>query len=190
MTDYVLSDEEALRKVNSQDFNQKLKRNRTYVPTRGRQDLTLLTFEELTEKYAESMETISSYKSMPSEIRAVLNDRIVAVAKFATAVRVQLKKISSPEQKLFLAEYEALKEALKKGVANQNQTNNECTSKKIYKEKLKNIEKSYEREKFIHINFKKIVKEFCGEAQYLSMIREANVFAEKDINEMSEDKQP
>ena len=193
MNEYILSDEEALRKTNSRDFNQEFKSKKVFVPKQNKLDLSLLTFEELTEKYAEAMETISSYKSMPSEILMILKDKIVATAKFATAVRIQLKKTSSPEQKLFLADYENLRKRFANYkddidlltkismLENELKQASDLPSRKSYKEKLANIDKSNKRERLIHINFKRIVKESCGEPKYLSMIREASISADETL---------
>lgn len=142
-----------------------------------------LTFDELLDLCEDASSRVETYRSMPEDIKALMNEQIIGTVRFISTVKNQMRKVATSEQ---LRSY-----GLYKGMGNHNalkgqisQLENELSQIKLSgvtvkeTQKLKNTIEANKREILIHINFKKLVKEHVGDSTYLSLIREASVLAD------------
>ncbi|MFW2056306.1 hypothetical protein [Acinetobacter haemolyticus] len=187
-----LDDEAALKKANQMDFkNQSKPLNFGHSLRKPKIAIETLNFDELLNLCEDASSRLETYRSMPEDIKAVVNDQIVGTAKFLSTVKNQMRKVATSEQ---LRSY-----GLYKGLGNHNalkgqisQLENELSQLKLSGvtakevQKLKNTIEANNREILIHINFKKLVKEHVGDSTYLSLIREASVLADCSLAKKEE----
>ena len=200
-----ISDELALQKANSMDWldNQanavdfikpKLKRT---VFKKAKVDLSDLSFNELAEKYAETMERLHAYRSTPNELLDCLKDEISGTVRFMVALKIRMSKVANPEQSMFLKEFDKLKKkvAIKSGDSEEvaklkNQvkqlsehinTLKESVNPNAHAEKMERIRLTNDRERCIHRHFKELIKPLIGIDSYMVLIRKASDAADAEI---------
>lgn len=205
-----ISDELALQKANSMDWldNQanavdfvkpKLKRT---VFKKAKVDINDLSFDELTEKYAETMERLHAYRSTPKELLDCLKDEISGTVKFMVILKIRMAKVANPEQSMFLKEFDKLKKkvAIKSGDGDEvaklrNQVNQlsehiktlkESVNPNAHAEKMERIKLSNDRERRIHRHFKELIKPVIGTDEYLPLIRKASELADAELEACKE----
>lgn len=122
----VLSDDEALTKANSMQwfdnqagmverFNPHYRPKKVNQPKRntGRQqnkcNIEDLSFDECSERYAETVERLANYRHLPSVAKEAMKDNIVSTAKYLTALLIHMKRIAKPEEMTLVAYIERLK---------------------------------------------------------------------------------
>lgn len=194
-----LTDEQAIAKANSiewfdnqagmADFFTPKKKLTLSRPKQKELDLDDMTIEQLKEKYTIAREQLNVINDVPKELRELINDRsrkvysyMLAIKTAITKKQIEIRGVSSvEEQKDYEVEIKGLKgkiAALNNQLAQAKLSNNEGKAAK----KLEKIEKATAREIMIHIKFKGLVKEYIGEDKYITLIREADVLADAELN--------
>lgn len=194
-----LTDEQAIAKANSiewfdnqagmADFFAPKKKLTLSRPKQKELDLDDMTIEQLHEKYALAREQLNVINDVPKELRELINDRsrkvysyMLAIKTALTKKQIEIKGVGSVEkQKDYEVEIKGLKgkiAALNNQLNQAKLSNNEGKAAK----KLEKIEKATAREIMIHVKFKGLVKEYIGEDKYITLIREADVLADSELN--------
>lgn len=196
-----LSDEQALAKANSMDWfdNQAgvidfVKPKKTIqMPKKKTTDLSMLSVEELQEQYILAQEQLSVIKDVPKELTKFVSDKSNKIFSYMLAIKQILRKKQSKEDNLMFDELFRLREGvdrvtIKKLNEKISQLTNELNHARSSnigektKKKIQNIEDAKRREIMIHIKFKGVVKEYVGNDKYLTLIREADVLADAELN--------
>lgn len=201
MNSKLLSDDEALKKANAVAWFDNGANTVSWIdPNKSskkfkRENLNDLTVEQLQEKYALAIEQLRAFGDVPDEARQFVGQHASKLFSFMLAIRATIKSKATPEQSLFLQQFE---EYRKKAISKENSSNSSlkmqvnnltqqleslktARSKEKSSVKLRNMELADNRERMIHIVFKKLVKERIGEIAYLSLIQEADVIADTKI---------
>lgn len=201
MNSKLLSDEEALKKANAVVwFDNKANSVSWIEPNKSRkkfkrEDLNELSVEQLQEKYALAIDQLKAFGDVPEDAKQFVGAHASKLFSFMLAIRATIKSKATPEQSLFLQQFE---EYRKKAISKENSSNSSlkmqvnnltqqleslktARSKEKSSVKLRNMELADNRERMIHIEFKKLVKERIGEIAYLSLIQEADVIADTKI---------
>lgn len=194
-----LTDEQAIAKANSiewfdnqagmADFFTPKKKLTLSRPKQKELDLDDMTIEQLHEKYKLAREQLNVINDVPKELRELINDRsrkvysyMLAIKTALTKKQIEIKGVGSVEkQKDYEVEIKGLKgkiAALNNQLNQAKLSNNEGKAAK----KLEKIEKATAREIMIHVKFKGLVKEYIGEDKYITLIREADVLADSELN--------
>ena len=205
-----LSDDLALQKANSIDWfdNQAgmtsfvKPRPRKTIIKKSRVDINDLSFDELAEKYAETMERLHVYRATPKELLECLKDEIAGTVKFMVILKIRMSKVANPEQSMFLKEFDKLKKkvAIKSGDGDEvaklrNQVNQlsehikalkESVNPNAHAEKMERIKLSNDRERRIHRHFKELIKPVIGTDEYLPLIRKASELADAELEACKE----
>lgn len=198
-----LTDEQALAKANSIEWfdNQagmidfvKPKKKRVFTSNRATTpNLENMTVEQLQEQYILAQEQLSVIKDVPKELTKFVSDKSNKVFSYMLAVRQILRKKQSKEDNIMLDELFKLRESdaqvtiknlngkISQLTNELNQVRSSSISEKT-KKKIQNIEDAKRREIMIHIKFKGVVKDYVGHDKYLTMIREADVLADAELN--------
>lgn len=196
-----LSDEQALAKANSMDWfdNQAgvidfVKPKKTIqIPKKKTTDLSMLSVEELQEQYILAQEQLTVIKDVPKELTKFVSDKSNKIFSYMLAIKQILRKKQSKEDNLMFDELFRLREGadrvtIKKLNEKISQLTNELNHARNSsigektKKKIQNIEDAKRREIMIHIKFKGVVKEYVGNDKYLTLIREADVLADAELN--------
>lgn len=198
-----LSDEQALAKANSMDWfdNQagvvdfiKPNKKRVFVKNETRPtNLESMTVEQLQEQYILAQEQLSVIKDVPKELTKFVSDKSNKIFSYMLAIKQILRKKQSKEDNLMFDELFRLREGadrvtIKKLNEKISQLTNELNHARSSnigektKKKIQNIEDAKRREIMIHIKFKSVVKEYVGNDKYLTLIREADVLADAELN--------
>lgn len=201
MNSKLLSDDEALKKANAVNwFDNKANCVSWIKPNKSRkkfkrEDLNELSVEQLQEKYALAIDQLKAFGDVPEDAKQFVGAHASKLFSFMLAIRATIKSKATPEQNLFMEQFEDYR---KKALSKENsssgalkmQVNNltqqleslkSARSKDKSLVKLRNMELADNRERMIHIEFKKLVKERIGEIAYLSLIQEADVIADTKI---------
>ena len=196
----LLSDELALQKANSIDWfdNQAgmtsfvKARPKKALPRKSKVDINDLSFDELAEKYAETMERLHIYRATPKELLGCLKDEIAGTVKFMVILKIRMAKIANPDQSLFLKEFEKLKEKVAISNARASEFHNLKVEVNDLKQKLASSEKKRavnpdhnsewkEKELQVYTKFKRLVKDRLGDSEYIPMIKKADEMAKAEI---------
>ena len=201
MNSKLLSDDEALKKANAVNwFDNKANcvswiQPKTNKKKFKREDLNELSVEQLQDKYALAIDQLKAFGDVPEDAKQFVGQHASKLFSFMLAIRATIKSKATPEQNLFMEQFEDYR---KKAISKENSSNsalkiqvNNLTqqleslktarSKEKSSVKLRNMELADNRERMIHIEFKKLVKERIGEIAYLSLIQEADVIADTKI---------
>lgn len=194
-----LTDEQAIAKANSiewfdnqagmADFFTPKKKLTLSRPKQKELDLDDMTIEQLHEKYKLAREQLNVINDVPKDLREFISDRSKKVYSYMLAIKtaitkkqIEAKGVESVEkQKDYEAEIKALKgkmAALNNQLSQAKLSNSGVRAAK----KLEKIERAAAREIMIHNKFKRLVKEYIGEDKYMTIIREADVLAEAELN--------
>lgn len=194
-----LTDEQAIAKANSiewfdnqagmADFFTPKKKLTLSRPKQKELDLDDMTIEQLHEKYKLAREQLNVINDVPKDLREFINDRsgkvysyMLAIKTALTKKQIEIKGVGSVEkQKDYEVEIKGLKgkiAALNNQLNQAKLSNNEGKAAR----KLEKIEKATAREIMIHVKFKGLVKEYIGEDKYITLIREADVLADSELN--------
>lgn len=211
----LLSDEEALAKANSQPwydnqaglvdyinqpkkvFRPQQKPNQVNKAQASERTVTRvedLNAEQCSVHFAEAIERINSYQSLPPEVKRLMRDSIVRTARYTSALKIRMKQIADPEQLTLLAYVENMRNRVVKNRALHDEINalrsqlDECKSPELLlirqqKAEIKklHIKNARDRDLVIHGYFKQLVKSEFGDDEFLSLITEATRRAEKDL---------
>ena len=194
-----LTDEQAIAKANSiewfdnqagvTDFFTPKKKLTLSRPKQKELDLEDMTIEQLHEKYKIAREQLNVINDVPKELREFVSDRSVKVYSYMLAIKTTITKKQIEIKGADIVEkqkdYEAEIKALKgKVAAISNQLSQAKLSNSAGKavKKLEKIERATAREIMIHNKFKRLVKEYIGEDKYMTIIREADVLADAELN--------
>ncbi|MCH7380649.1 hypothetical protein [Acinetobacter higginsii] len=185
-----LDDEAAIKKANQIGFKEQ--RNVGNSLRKPKIAIETLAFDELLELCDDASSRIETYRSMPEDIKAMMNEQILGTVRFISTVKNQMRKVATPEQLRSYGLYKGINDynALKGQISRlENELSQHKLSSVTVKEaqKLRNTIEANNREILIHINFKKLVKEHIGESFYLSLIREASILADCGLNESKTD---
>lgn len=201
MNSKLLSDDEALKKANAVTwFDNKANSVSRINPNKNsktfkRDNLDDLSIEQLQEKYALAIDQLKAFGDVPEDAKQFVGAHASKLFSFMLAIRATIKSKASPEQSLFMEQFEKYR---KKAIAKDNSSNGnlkmqinnltqqlESLKSKRHNEKsaikLRNLELADNRERIIHIEFKKLVREKLGEIAYLSLIQEADINADSII---------
>ena len=201
MNSKLLSDDEALKKANAVAWFDNRANTVSWIKpnknskTFKRENLEDLSVEQLQEKYALAIDQLKAFGDVPEDAKQFVGAHASKLFSFMLAIRAAIKSKASPEQSLFMEQFEKYR---KKAIAKDNNSNgnlkmqiNNLTqqleslksarSKEKSLVKLRNLELADNRERMIHIEFKKLVREKLGEIAYLSLIQEADINADSMI---------
>lgn len=201
MNSKLLSDDEALKKANAVNwFDNKANTVSWIEPNKSskkfkREDLNALSVEQLQDKYALAIDQLRAFGDVPEDAKQFVGQHASKLFCFMLAIRATIKSKATPEQSIFMEQFEDYR---KKALSKDNQSNStlkmqvnnltqqleslkSARSKEKSSVKLRNMELADNRERMIHIEFKKLVKEKIGEIAYLSLIQEADVIADTKI---------
>lgn len=194
-----LSDDLALKKANSIDWFDNQAGMTSFVKSRpkktivkkGKVDINDLSFDELAEKYAETMERLHVYRSTPKELLECLRDEIAGTVKFMVILKIRMTKIANPDQSLFLKEFEKLKEKVAISGARTSEFHNLKVEINDLKQKLASSENKRkinpdhnnewkEKELQVYYKFKRLVRDRLGDDEYIPLIKKADEMAKSE----------
>ena len=196
----LLSDELALQKANSMDWFDNQAGMTSFVKPRPKKlitkkpkaDINDLSFDELAEKYAETMERLHVYRATPKELLDCLKDEIAGTVKFMVILKIRMAKIANSDQSLFLREFEKLKEKVAISSARASEFHslkveiNDLKQKLASSEKKRTINPDHnsewkEKELQVYYKFKQLVRDRLGDGEYIPLIKKADEMAKADI---------
>ena len=195
----LLSDELALQKANSMDWFDNQAGMTSFVKPRPKKlitkkpkvDINDLSFDELAEKYAETMERLHVYRATPKELLDCLKDEIAGTVKFMVILKIRMAKIANSDQSLFLREFEKLKEKVAISSARASEFHSLKIEINDLKQKLASSEKKHainpdhnsewkEKELQVYYKFKRLVRDRLGDGEYIPLIQKADEMAKSD----------
>lgn len=195
----ILSDEQALRIANSKEWFDNRAGAIDFVKPKPRKigfkkskvDINGLSFDELAEKYAETMERLHVYRATPKELLECLRDEIAGTVKFMVILKIRMTKIANPDQSLFLKEFEKLKEKVAISSARASEFHglkveiNDLKQKLASGEKKRKINPDHnnewkEKELQVYYKFKRLVRDRLGDDEYIPLIEKADEMAKSD----------
>lgn len=195
----LLSDELALQKANSMDWfdNQAgmtsfvKPRPKKLITKKSKVDINDLSFDELAEKYAETMERLHVYRTTPKELLDCLKDEIAGTVKFMVILKIRMAKIANSDQSIFLREFEKLKEKVAISSARASEFHslkfeiNDLKQKLASNEKKRKINPDHdnerkEKELQVYYKFKRLVRDRLGDGEYIPLIQKADEMAKSD----------
>lgn len=195
----ILSDEQALRIANSKEWFDNKAGVIDFVKPKPRKigfkkskvDINGLSFDELAEKYAETMERLHVYRATPKELLECLRDEIAGTVKFMVILKIRMTKIANPDQSLFLKEFEKLKEKVAISSARASEFHglkveiNDLKQKLASGEKKRKINPDHnnewkEKELQVYYKFKRLVRDRLGDDEYIPLIEKADEMAKSD----------
>lgn len=194
-----LNDDLAWEKANSIDWFDNQAGMTSFVKPRPKKttikkskvDINGLSFDELAEKYAETMERLHVYRSTPKELLECLKDEIAGTVKFMVILKIRMAKIANPNQSLFLKEFEKLKEKVAISSARASEFHtlkveiNDLKQKLASSEKKRKINPDHnnewkEKELQVYYKFKRLVRDRLGDDEYIPLIEKADEMAKSD----------
>lgn len=195
----ILSDEQALRIANSKEWfdnragviDSVKPKPRKIGFKKSKVDINDLSFDELAEKYAETMERLHVYRATPKELLECLRDEIAGTVKFMVILKIRMTKIANPDQSLFLKEFEKLKEKVAISSARASEFHglkveiNDLKQKLASGEKKRKINPDHnnewkEKELQVYYKFKRLVRDRLGDDEYIPLIERADEMAKSD----------
>lgn len=195
----ILSDEQALRIANSKEWFDNRAGAIDFVKPKPRKigfkkskvDINGLSFDELAEKYAETMERLHVYRATPKELLECLRDEIAGTVKFMVILKIRMTKIANPDQSLFLKEFEKLKEKVAISSARASEFHglkveiNDLKQKLASGKKKRKINPDHnnewkEKELQVYYKFKRLVRDRLGDDEYIPLIEKADEMAKSD----------
>lgn len=202
-----LTDEQALAKANSMDWFDNQAGLVDYVPKKKticfkkKQDLNDMSIDELQKEYLIAKDQLDVLKDVPDELKQHVSDKSNRILSYMLCVKRLLKAKQINDQGLLPDDLAKLRKVtlgnsdsiddelaslrkkvvdLKAELQKQNQVNSNRKQERMLK--YENLDKSNKQAIMIHIKFKELVKEMVGNDKYMTMIREANVLADAELN--------
>lgn len=161
---------------------------------RGNERLETLNFEECSIRFGEAVERISTYQSLPSEVKELMKDSIVGTAKYMTALKIRMKQIANPEQMNLLAYVERMKNKSVNAKALRDENNalrsqlnsNENQSVKTQRQqrtelRLLNAQTAKDLNLAVFSQLKQLIKDEYGEVAFLALIQQARMQADRQL---------
>lgn len=202
-----LTDEQAIAKANSiewfdnqagmADFFTPKKKLTLSKPKQKSIDLEDMTVDQLQEQYVLAKDQLNVMKDVPKELREFVNDKSNKIYSYMLAIKIILGKKQGEEGKLPLSNFIKPKDDLEKKELEReikslkskiSILNNDLAQARLSnagekaKKRAERIGKATAREIMIHNKFKRLVKEYIGEDKYMTIIREADVLADAELN--------
>lgn len=181
-----LSDEEALKKANSVMCTAKFEPKKV-APKTARKTVQDMSDSELESEWFRNNERLNTFAQMPKEVRSEMRDKIVKLVGFISYLKHEMKKrdlvfdgLVSDDSKYLKAEISKLSKQVAH-LKNQNEQLLDGRSSLKQQRKIENIKVARDRDVLIHMSFKKLVKEYLGEPEYMALIRQATEIAEQNL---------